>query len=113
MKKIDFPLQCLIAAWVISIISFYIGMHNGFHWFARSGALMVLFSIMAEYQLIMEKQNYIYKLVTQGRINTEQSLRAKGNFDPSNTHKRKEIVTHISVVIGTLIWGYGDLFSRA
>jgi len=111
--KIDFTTKCLIVAWLTSAFSFYFSTLYGSHWFSRSGSLIILFSVMAEYQLIIEKQNYIYLLVTKGRIQTEQSIRPKGNFEPSNAHKRKEIATHVSVVIGTLIWGYGDLFILA
>ena len=109
MLKIDFTTQCLATAWLVSAFSLYYGSINGFHWFARSGSLMVLFSIMAEYVLITEKQNYIYTFVTKGQMQTEQSLRPKGNFNPSKAHSIKEKFTHISVVIGTFIWGYGDL----
>ena len=109
MFKIDFTTQCLVTAWLISVFSLYYGSINGFHWFGRSGSLIVLFSIMSEYRLIIEKQNYIYTFVTKGRIQTEQSLRPIGNFNPSKAHSIKDKITHASVIFGTLIWGYGDL----
>ena len=100
MFKIDFTTQCLVTAWLISAFSLYYGSINGSHWFARSGSLIVLFSVMAEYQLITEKQNYMYAFITKGQIQTEQSLR------PNSI---KDRITHASVIFGTLIWGYGDL----
>ncbi len=109
MLKIDFTAQSLIVAWLISAVSLYYGSINDFHWFSRSGSVIVLAAVISEYQLLIAKNNYLYKFITKGRWQTEQRIQPHGSFKISKSHAIKEKIAHASVVFGTIIWGYGDL----
>ncbi len=68
---------------------------------------MVLFSVVAEFLLLDGRDEYLnQKLNKTKEPNKQPSL---NNIHPSQTHKFLEIISHVSVVIGTVIWGYGDL----
>lgn len=75
------------------------------HWFARSGAVVVLLSVW------VETRNY----AAQQRLNdcrhTAAGFIGGSPQDWSMPRRRKilEYVTLFMIVMGTLIWGYGDL----
>lgn len=62
------------------------------HWFQRSGSLMVLFSVAMEYRRSQR--------VKRGR--PASSL-------PEPFGVSVPYVCYVSIAVGTLIWGYGDL----
>ncbi len=68
--------------------------------------MMVLFSMIAEYNLLAVRDNYHNKklqLFSQGeKINFEK-------IHPMKSHKYLETIAHVTVITGTIIWGYGDL----
>ena len=70
--------------------------------FGRSGSLMVFFAAMAEFLLI-------------GRANRKHILnacRAKNGETPwdfSRTDKGISIIAFLLALVGTVIWGFGDL----
>ena len=76
------------------------------HWFGRAGSIMVLFSIIVEFRNMKLQQTLNDKAVNlSGGIS--------GILSPSNQPRYRQIligVTHIFVVVGTFIWGYGDCF---
>lgn len=109
---IDFTISALITAWGIAGFSIYIDKTTGSDWFGRSGSLIVLFAVMSEYLLLKAKNEHIYNLIVKGRWNAENSLRPTGVLAPDKTHLIKEKAAHVSVVLGTLIWGYGDLLLK-
>ena len=68
---------------------------------------MVLFSVVAEFLLLDGRDEYLNQRLSNSKEpNQQHSL---NSIHPSQTHKSLEIISHISVVIGTVIWGYGDL----
>ncbi|MCL7940256.1 hypothetical protein M8009_08070 [Halomonas sp. ATCH28] len=73
------------------------------HWFQRSGALMVLFSVGVEYH-----RKYLLRCLESG---TRSWLAA--SIRPARLVTRfwraVPFVCYLSIVVGTLIWSYGDL----
>lgn len=65
---------------------------NG-EWFQRSGSLMVLFSVAIEHR---------------------RRERVAGSSAPTGWLTRRHVphVCYSSILVGTLIWGYGDLLLR-
>jgi energy-coupling factor transporter transmembrane protein EcfT len=100
------PIVFLIIAWLIVLISFYLEAIWGSLLFSRSGSLMVLFAFIAEYYLLRTRDKYHgnqLKTFSRGnQVNFEE-------VHPSKSHQYLEKVSHITVIIGTVIWGYGDL----
>lgn len=72
--------------------------------FARSGAVLVVLGIFVEFQLAKESQKMQYNTFI---------AKSKGYksipFLPVR-HRILSWAAHVSVVLGTLVWGYGDLW---
>ena len=75
---------------------------------ARSGSLMVLFSVMANYILLHDRDTYHSEKLKQHRMGDQAVDFSK--IHPSRSHQHLETTSQTSMVIGTVIWGYGDLF---
>ncbi|PTQ87642.1 hypothetical protein C8R28_100487 [Nitrosomonas ureae] len=93
----------LVVAYAIPLFFYYYSYLTGEgHWFSRSGSLMVILGAFLEYrnfgiqQYLREKRDETWKpdpiIVNQ--------LRSRKPFD---------ILLLTSLVLGTAIWGYGDL----
>ncbi|NIQ14891.1 MAG: hypothetical protein GTO02_11005 [Candidatus Dadabacteria bacterium] len=70
-------------------------------WLARSGSLMVLFSVIGEYYL--QKKNAVKFINNAIRAGT-----GTAPLDFSVMAVVANILFLITVVLGTIIWGYGD-----
>jgi len=71
--------------------------------FARSGAVMVLLSVTAEYAL---SQFQTRKLA--------ENIETKGveSLDVPQPFSTMRLTAHVFVIIGTAIWAYGDIFAE-
>jgi hypothetical protein len=81
-------------------------------WFQRSGSLTVLFAVWAEYKIF--KIRALTNPMSDGG-ETWQDLAHQGALK-TKYKKMLAVINFISVtlvIIGTLIWGYGDLFKGA
>jgi hypothetical protein len=89
--------------WVV--ISFYNSFgYNPETFFARSGAVMVILSIFVEFQLAKESHKMLHN---------NFFLKNKGYKTIPILPVRHSILSwfaHILVVLGTFVWGYGDLW---
>jgi hypothetical protein len=101
------PIVCLGLAWAVVLVSLAIEIAVGGNWLARSGSLMVLFSVITGYILLGERDTYHSQTLKRhwGKETVDFS-----KIHPSPLHRKLETVSHLTVVIGTVIWGYGDLF---
>jgi hypothetical protein len=94
-----------IAVISISIAADYIWPGTG--WFGRSGALLVLFGALLEIRMF--KHQAIYnkafqkELIKQGIISPIQPGQLPGVFIYIRLY------THTQIILGTVVWGYGDL----
>ncbi len=102
--NIKVPIIFLAIAWLFSMISLFLENLYGHNLFSRSGSLMVLFAVIAEYNLLATRdkyQNMKLQLLSNGKkINLK--------IHPKIIHQHLETIAHITVVIGTIVWGYGD-----
>jgi len=100
------PTVFLLLSWVVVPLSLYLEFVLGADLFSRSGSLMVLFAAIAEYQLLRVRDSHHSE---QLQTFSEGGRVAFRTFHPSRGHQRQESLAHVSVVLGTLIWGYGTL----
>jgi hypothetical protein len=112
------------------IISFTVDhlFKNELYWFQRSGALLVLAGVELQYsRLTMLWQSAVNREreiePVQSRIDSgkgigmkelaEESEKTRAFalriFDTVTTKSKKEIIAISLIIIGTFIWGYGDL----
>ena len=77
-------------------------------WFQRSGSLTVLFAVWAEYKLF---KVHTLTMPMSGGGETYQDAAHTGELK-TKYGKKLNVINFVSaalVIIGTVIWGYGDL----
>ena len=100
MKIQRWPLVLILIAWFAGALGLVLGLLLGPHWFSRFGALVVLFAAAAEYQLLQLEFDALYS-----RLASENAA----HLSPSVWQQRKKWLAHITLIVGILIWGFGDL----
>lgn len=83
---------CVIVAIIFAILSYK---KNDWLWFSRSGALIVVIAIFVE---------YIPTLVVKNVMETK--------YYPQQIDHDSTRTSAVLVVLGTLIWGFGDLIGK-
>ena len=114
-REINFELLITLPLLLLSIIIPIAAWHGVFQydedvtlWFQRSGSLMVLFSVWAEYNLF--KIDKLTKPTNEEGVSFEDfAHRAALDTDYGTIIKFYKLITAILAVIGTVIWGYGDI----
>ena len=94
----------LVLAWASGVIGLLIGLALEPMWFARFGSLVVLFSLMSEYALLHNELNQLYM-----RLKKVDDSGDIPDLSPSKWHHKKVWFSHLTIIFGTLIWGFGDL----
>ena len=94
----------LVLAWLSGIIGFVLGVSIEATWFARFGSIVVLFAIMSEYVLLHKQLTILYEDLENHDTISEIEV-----IKPSKWHRKKVWVSHLTVALGTVIWGFGDL----
>lgn len=94
----------LLLSWLAGLIGLVLGLALEPMWFARFGSLVVLLAIMSEYTLIHNELKILYE-----SLEHNTSIKEITDITPSRWHQKKVWLTHVTVVVGTLIWGFGDL----
>ncbi len=94
----------LILAWISGVMGLVLGMFLEPLWFARFGSLIVLFAAMSEYSLLHGELNRLY--IRLEKVDADMDM---PDLTPSKWHLKKVALSHITLVMGTLIWGFGDL----
>lgn len=102
------PIVCLILAWAVVIASLLAEMKFGGNWLSRSGSMMVLLSVMSNYILLQDRDTYHSEKLQE--YESAGQVVDFSKIHPSRAHQYLEFMSQISVIIGTVIWGYGDLF---
>ena len=73
------------------------------HWFQRSGSLLVLFSVVLEFR---------QSQMTKPSVSSDVSINNRPVATSRNTPAFRKWLHYyalLAIVIGTLVWGYGDL----
>jgi len=94
----------LLLAWLSGLVGLILGFVVEPMWFARFGSLVVLFSLMSEYSLLHSELNRLYAGLS--KVDSDDDI---PDLSPSKWHHKKVWLSHITIVMGTLIWGFGDL----
>jgi hypothetical protein len=100
-------LTILFVGLLLAAISFLISWQHGWHWFGRSGALVVLSAAIVEYRIFQWFPRRINAAIVAGKI-TKLPV-------PVSILKADRVaskIAHVMIILGTLIWAYGDLLER-
>lgn len=106
-KKLRFPIILLIFGITFSITSAIISINTDGNWFARSGAVLSFVSVVVQFMLSNMKKSEIERLF-ESNLGLKHKMKAlKQKDDLNNSVSAVSIATGL---VGTFIWGYGDLF---
>jgi len=94
----------LVLAWVLGAIGLVLGIWLEPLWFARFGSLVVLLAAMSEYRLLHGELDRLYDRLE--KVDADMDM---PDLTPSKWHMKKVWISHVTLVLGTLIWGFGDL----
>lgn len=72
-------------------------------WFSRSGAIMVLLAVVVEYQLAARSYRELLNSIATASVAPIAPKQPK-------TENILSKISHVAIILGTVIWGYGDLF---
>ncbi len=103
-----YSICCIILSWITLFIGLYLGLSLNEEWFSRLGAIVVFFAVASEYSLVQLEMANLYGQIKEKSLVWNDD--GWGNLEISVFHKRLSILSHITTGIGTVIWGFGDLF---
>lgn len=105
-KKYRIPFALLVFGVVFCIISGYFSIDSAEDWFGRSGAVLSFVSVVIQFILSDMKKSEIENLFN-ANIGLKQKFKVAREKDP--IHDFISAASTITGLVGTIIWGYGDL----
>ena len=97
----------MAVAWLFALFSYYLSRKTGTDWFTRSGSMMSLIGAAITFRQVNFYQSALATALNEGllSIRGEIELRLK----PPTSYRILSYLGYLTGIIGTLIWGYGDL----
>ena len=101
-------LGLLIAAgWLFTLFSYYLSEKTGTDWFSRSGSVMALIGAAAAFRLTAGFQKQLATGLKEGLASVRQEIEVVLN--PPPLYRLTSYFGYVTGIVGTAIWGYGDL----
>jgi len=100
----------LVISWLFAAFSYYLFRTTGFDWFSRSGAIMVLIGAAATFRLSGMLQRSLATALKEELGPLHRSVELI--LEPPRTYQTITYFGYLTGIIGTLIWGYGDVLSK-
>jgi len=97
----------LAASWIFAVVSFLLSRQGAVDWFSRSGAVLCLMAAAANFALVKVHQRDLAQIFKD----QEHSRREKAEeiLIPPATYTTLARLSYVTGIVGTAIWGYGDL----
>jgi hypothetical protein len=97
----------LAVSWLFAAISFFLSEQDAVDWFSRSGAVLCLMAAAANFALVKVHQRDLAEIFQD----TERSRREKAEhiLKPPAVYVNLSRISYATGILGTAIWGYGDL----
>jgi hypothetical protein len=100
----------LAAAWLLALLSFYLSRTTGDDWFARSGSVMALAGAAATFRLANFYQRALARALKEGLVSVPREIELR--LEPPKSYMVLSYLGYLTGIVGTGIWGYGDLLVR-
>jgi hypothetical protein len=100
----------LAAAWLFALLSFYLSRTTGADWFARSGSVMALAGAAATFRLANFYQRALARALKEGLVSVSREIELR--LEPPKSYMVLSYLGYLTGIVGTGIWGYGDLLVR-
>ena len=91
----------IVAAWLFAAFSFYLSRKTGTDWFTRSGA------VMATFRLAIFYQGALATALREELVSVSKEIEL--HLEPPKSYVRLLYFGYLTGIVGTGIWGYGDL----
>ena len=97
----------LACSWLFAAFSYYLSRKTGTEWFARSGSVMALIGAAATFRLTAGFQKQLATGLKEGLASVRQEIEVVLN--PPPLYRLTSYFGYVTGIVGTAIWGYGDL----
>ena len=101
----------IAAAWLFAAFSYYLSMKTGADWFSRSGALMGLVGAAVTFRLGNFYQRGLATALKEGLVSVSREMELR--LEPPRSYVLLSYFGYLTGIVGTGIWGYGDLLIRS
>ena len=111
LHRTVFRFGLLIAvAWLFALFSYYLSMKTNGDWFTRSGAVMGLSAAAVTFRLANFYQRALATALKEGLVSLPRGIELR--LEPPRPHVVLSYLGYLTGIVGTGIWGYGDLLVR-
>jgi hypothetical protein len=100
----------IAAAWLFAAFSFYLSGKTGIDWFSRSGAVMGLVGAAVTFRLGNFYQRALATALKEQLVSVSKEIEL--HLEPPESYVRLLFLGYLTGIVGTGIWGYGDLLVR-
>ena len=100
----------IAAAWLFALFSYYLSMKTNGDWFARSGAVMGLSAAADTFRLANFYQRALATALKEGLVSVPREIELR--LQPPQSYAVLSYLGYLTGIVGTGIWGYGDLLLR-
>jgi hypothetical protein len=97
-------------SWIFSAVSFHVTGKTGTDWFTRSGSLMGLMGAIGTFKLSGLLQKQLRIALQEGLVSVERHIELF--LDPPKSYQVTAYFCYLTGIVGTVIWGYGDVLTR-
>jgi hypothetical protein len=100
----------IAAAWLFAAFSYYLSGKTGSDWFSRSGSVMALAGAAVTFRLVNFYQHGLAVALKEGLLSMARGIEL--GLDPPKSYRVLSYLGYLTGIVGTGIWGYGDLLTR-
>jgi len=101
----------IAAAWLFAAFSLYLSRKTGTDWFSRSGAVMGLVGAAVTFRLSNFYQRALATALKEELLSVSKEIEL--HLEPPRSYVRLLYFGYLTGIVGTGIWGYGDLLVRS
>jgi|SRR6266404_3905983 hypothetical protein len=101
----------IAAAWLFAVFSYYLSRKTGTDWFTRSGSVMALVGAAVTFRLVNFYQRGLATALKEGLVSVAREIEL--GLEPPKSYQALSYFGYLTGIVGTGIWGYGDLLLRA
>ncbi|MFL1454310.1 hypothetical protein ACJO5Y_07665 [Marinobacter sp. GN3S48] len=107
MQKFRFSIGMIFFAVTMVLAGLLLGIFQDPKWFGNFGALVVMFGVASEYSLLQNELHALYAAL-KGEGASVFGSSGIPDLRPGRLHSVLALTSHIVIVLGTVLWGFGE-----
>jgi hypothetical protein len=100
----------LACSWLFAAFSYYLSRKTGTDWFTRSGSMMGMIGAATTFRLVAGLQARLATGLKEGLAPVGREVEL--TLEPPRSYRLISYLGYVTGIVGTAIWGYGDLLFR-